>query len=336
MPATDVTGSPSAVRLAAHAPLRDGLQRACALVREARRTPHVTTGDPLYHLMVHELRDDLRAIVNDGVSFKVQGSAGQINFPWAETPWTAIFDRLVTESAQRGHYIVLLVHPQGTGVHLSLNQGVSAARAASGRAYRQLLVDSAARFRKALPQRALEGLIVEPLDLGARGLRTRGYEAGNVAALWLPAEAIPPDAVIAMQIRRFLGLYESVTAAVDEDDAAGRLDLPVDARSGAESKRYRWHLRAEGRNRAVVRRAKELHGYVCGVCRRDFVKELGEVGKRCVDAHHLTPFSQLDERPRQLDPRRDFAIVCANCHRLLHSETPPLLPEVVAGWRSPR
>jgi 5-methylcytosine-specific restriction enzyme A len=136
--------------------------------------------------------------------------------------------------------------------------------------------------------------------------------------------------VLAQDLARFLELYDLTTTGLDAEDAAANVDTPEDARSGSESRRYRWHLRAEGRNRAVVKRAKELQGYTCRVCGRDFVAELGDLGKRCIDAHHLTPFAQLDERPRELDPRADFAIVCANCHRLLHSETLPLVPEELA------
>jgi 5-methylcytosine-specific restriction enzyme A len=305
-------------------PLRDQLEQACALVQRPRTTPNVTAGDPLYQLMVHSLPQTVRALTAVSESHKVQGSAGQVNFPWAETPWLAIFDRLVTESAQRGHYVVFLVHPRGAGVYLSLNQAVTEARAVPGVDYRARLLAQADRFRSYIPAASLDGLIVEPIDLAGRGQRTRGYESANIAASYLPAERIPDDAAIATLIRRFLDLYETATVGLDEDQAAVNGDVAEDARTGTESKRYRWHLRAEGRNRTVVRRAKEIRDYTCQACERRFVEELGEIGKRCIDAHHLTPFGELDSRPRDLDARTDFAVVCANCHRLLHSETPPL------------
>jgi MrcB-like, N-terminal domain len=132
LPGTVTTPPPTWVRLAPESPFQDQLIEACRLVRAPRTTPNVTADDPLHRLMVHDLRDTIRALVNDETGFKVQGSAGQVNFPWAETPWVAVFDRLVTESAQRGHYVVYLVHPQGAGVYLSLNQAVTEARASSG------------------------------------------------------------------------------------------------------------------------------------------------------------------------------------------------------------
>jgi 5-methylcytosine-specific restriction enzyme A len=324
IPSTVLAGPPTFVRLSRTAPLRDQLEQACALVRQTRITPNVAAADPLQQLMVHSLKRTVRALAAGNRSYKVQGSAGQQNFPWAETPWLAIFDRLVTESAQHGHYVVFLIHPRGEGVYLSLNQAVTEVRAVPGADYHGRLLAQAARFRSYIPAWGLDGLIVEPIDLAGRGHRTRGYESANIAAAYLPADRIPHDAVIATLIRRFLDLYETATVGLDEDEAAVSVDVADDARTGTESKRYRWHLRAEGRNRTIVRRAKEIRDYTCQACGRRFVDELGEIGKRCIDAHHLTPFGELDARPRDLDAKTDFAVVCANCHRLLHSETPPL------------
>jgi hypothetical protein len=97
-----------------------------------------------------------------------------------------------------------------------------------------------------------------------------------------------------------------------------------DAATGTEAKRYRWHLRAEGRNQRVVQEAKRLQGYRCAVCEVDYRERYGKLGERCVDAHHRVPFADLDEGPSAVDPRTDFVIVCSNCHRMLHAEAPPL------------
>lgn len=41
-----------------------------------------------------------------------------------------------------------------------------------------------------------------------------------------------------------------------------------------------------------------------------------------IEAHHLTPFAALEGRPTELDVEKDFAVVCANCHRMLHKGPP--------------
>ncbi|HYH54148.1 MAG TPA: DUF3578 domain-containing protein [Solirubrobacterales bacterium] len=328
----EVDGPPTRIRLASKAPLREGLEQACRQITEPRISERVSSDDPFYGAFVRELPRTLRAARFHSDSYKVQGSAGQMNFPWAETAWVAVFDRLVTESAQQGHYVVYLVHPEGKGVYLSLNQGVTEARSAGGGKLTERLADEAGRLRGLIPPQSLTDLITEPLDLSGKGDRTRGYEAASVAARFYPRGELPHDAALLAELNRFLNLYEQATAGIDQSEAAADPNTPPLARpqAGKESRRYRWHLRAEGRNSRLAQLAKAIQGYRCEVCGRDFVEELGPVGKRCVDAHHLTPFSDLNERPVALDPASDFAIVCANCHRLIHSETPPLLPAEAA------
>jgi|GEM_PF-3176035 len=328
VPYTEVTEPPTYVRLASSSPLRTHLEGACELIQAKRTEDRVVPDDQLYELMVRQLPETVRKHVPDVATYKVQGSAGQRNLTWAETPWLGIFDRLVTDSAQRGHYLVYLIHPRGEGVFLSLNQGITEARQKGRRGRLNAYLSSrAARLRSYLEEGEVENLISEPIDLDGRTLRTQAYQAANVVAFHYPAAHIPHDAVLVSQLHQALELYEKVTAALDEDEAIEDANAPDAATEGAESKRYRWHKRAEGRNSAVARNAKRLHGPVCRACGRNFAEELGELGKACLDAHHLSPFSELDSRPRRLDPLKDFAVVCANCHRMLHTETPPLSPE---------
>ena len=79
------------------------------------------TDHPLAAHISHDLRDELAGLVDD--SYKVTGSPGRGN--WAETPWVAVFDPLVTETAQRGFYVVYLFRGDGGAVYLSLNQGTT-------------------------------------------------------------------------------------------------------------------------------------------------------------------------------------------------------------------
>jgi 5-methylcytosine-specific restriction protein A len=66
---------------------------------------------------VRDAPEAVREVVT-GPGYKLQGSRGRGR--WAETVWVAVFDRLVTETAQRGYYIVYLLRRDGDGVYLSL------------------------------------------------------------------------------------------------------------------------------------------------------------------------------------------------------------------------
>lgn len=318
----DETISPPVVCLSPRSPLRDQLAKACSLAPQPRAgSGRVVADDELYQHMVHVLQATVTTIVAEP-AYRVRASVGQPSFTWATTPWIAVFDRLVTESAQRGHYVVYLIDRDGSGGYLSLMQGVSEL---TGAHREQRLLARAREIRSQLPAADLDGLDLEPLELSGGGWRTNSYNAGTIAAVRLDAAALPHDAALIFELRRMLRLGDKVT---DNDQAtATHDDLPDDARTGSEARRYRWHLRAEGRNRTLAKRAKRLHGGTCAVCRRNFAAELGDLAQHCLDAHHLVPFAEMNERPTKLDPATDFAVVCANCHRLLHSQTPPLTPQ---------
>lgn len=58
----------------------------------------------------------------------------------------------------------------------------------------------------------------------------------------------------------------------------------------------------------------------CEVCSFDFAAFYGKMGYGFAECHHNKPLSELDEGARvRLE---DLAIVCANCHRMLHRTRP--------------
>ena len=63
----------------------------------------------------------------------------------------------------------------------------------------------------------------------------------------------------------------------------------------------------------------------CEVCAFDFEATYGRLGADFIEAHHTNPLSD-GERTTKAE---DLALVCANCHRMLHRETPPLTIEAL-------
>jgi hypothetical protein len=87
-------------------------------------------------------------------------------------------------------------------------------------------------------------------------------------------------------------------------------------------KRLVQHARLEKvRNSALVREAKRLfkktHGRLfCEICDFDFENNYGKRGRDYIEAHHRTPISELEEDVELTV--EDLAMVCSNCHRMLH------------------
>lgn len=54
----------------------------------------------------------------------------------------------------------------------------------------------------------------------------------------------------------------------------------------------------------------------CEVCQFDFYKTYGDLGKGFIEAHHRVPLSEIDGE--KITVLEDLALVCSNCHRMLH------------------
>ena len=70
------------------------------------------------------------------------------------------------------------------------------------------------------------------------------------------------------------------------------------------------------RNARLKRAALNASGGVCSVCDVDFSKVLGGKGARVLHAHHKLQLSQFSVPT--ITTEQDLAVVCANCHALIH------------------
>jgi 5-methylcytosine-specific restriction protein A len=86
---------------------------------------------------------------------------------------------------------------------------------------------------------------------------------------------------------------------------------------------YRLHRQRE-RNSLVVAKKKqqalEAGSLACEVCNFNFFGVYGAIGDGYIECHHTTPIAEYDcNRKNRL---QDLALVCANCHRMLHRRRP--------------
>lgn len=103
-----------------------------------------------------------------------------------------------------------------------------------------------------------------------------------------------------------------------EDSDASNEEFP-------EGKKFRnLHTKRE-RSVKLIAKAKaafkQKHGRLfCQVCRFDFERKYGRLGKDFIEAHHTIPLSELSRKlTSKID---DLAMVCSNCHKMLHRKRP--------------
>lgn len=107
-------------------------------------------------------------------------------------------------------------------------------------------------------------------------------------------------------------LRESLSKIENEDD---------DEESSKEGEvLYKLHKYRE-RNKKIVAKKKaeslkKLGKLECEICGFDFHLKYGELGYGFIECHHKVPLYSLDAATEtKLD---DLALVCSNCHRMLH------------------
>ncbi|GJD96975.1 hypothetical protein OCOJLMKI_4203 [Methylobacterium iners] len=86
---------------------------------------------------------------------------------------------------------------------------------------------------------------------------------------------------------------------------------------------YQEHRRLERETQASAM-AKRRHGYRCQACDLDFEERYGSIGRGFIEAHHLRPVASLPkDEDSELALEHDFAVLCANCHRMIHRYDDP-------------
>ncbi|MEZ4801682.1 MAG: HNH endonuclease [Gelidibacter sp.] len=82
-------------------------------------------------------------------------------------------------------------------------------------------------------------------------------------------------------------------------------------------KLHKYYERDTKINRKKKDRYLKTYGKLdCETCTFDFYEAYGDLGKGYIECHHISPLSELGgETTTTLD---DLALVCSNCHRMLH------------------
>jgi len=264
-------------------------------------------------------------------NYRIKGSAGQSK--WVDSPWIAVMDPLVTDSAQRGYYPVYLFTPKFDRVALLLGQGTDSVRKEFGVAKAKPILKSRADvLRERVPE------YKQWFDAGPFGVagREKAGEEWNVSATFgrvYEISKMPEDKVLAEDLKHMLGLYRLAILrggyTLEEDENSDDEEAPSDKVWKDGNLKLKVHERLERRrNSSLAKEVKRKQGYICRGCGFNFYAVYGKAGEKYIDAHHLVPLADLTEDgPVSRNPKTDFAVLCANCHRMIHKLGCPSLAD---------
>ena len=77
------------------------------------------------------------------------------------------------------------------------------------------------------------------------------------------------------------------------------------------------------RDRVARDECLRIYGYSCQVCRMNFERTYGEIGKGYIHVHHRIDLSHRSG-VHSIDPRTDLIPLCPNCHAMVHKDKPAM------------
>lgn len=288
---------------------------------EKARTQAFSKENPIYQTIIKEIPGKIVDLLGAKWSgLKVKGGVGTGN--WAQVPWCCLLNSRVTTTPKKGIYVVYLFNIKYNKIYISLNQGTDSLNEEYGdKEYIDILKLRASLYKSKL-NKYKDQL---PLDniVNFRGRKADGYSAGHIIGIEYDAMNLPSDSKLVADLNVILEAYSSLfdneIEPLDEDDA----ELIASRYKTIEEKKiYCLHRRIE--RKSCVKEVKKIHGLKCECCGLNFEERYGKLGKGFIEVHHLIPLSSLKlGECKEYDPHKDFAVLCSNCHRMIHRQSDP-------------
>lgn len=277
-------------------------------------------GSSVVRVVTTTVPDAIRnAIPSEALRYKIVGSAGKGD--WTYTPWVALMDPLETSSVEEGVYIVYLLSHGCERLYLTINQGCTALKDNSGIPEARSELLRRGELIKRRVGKSSNRLKTKSIDLNTKIWRANLYEHGNIFACEYSTNSLPSNEDMVADLNEAIKLYRDIlkTGASEPDDTiVSNATSELGNVTLKQAKRYRQHRRIE-RDPRHSKIVKKLQGTQCKGCDKDPEEVYGIIAHEMVDAHHLTPLSNLsDGNVIEFDPIKDFTVLCPNCHRAIH------------------
>jgi len=166
-------------------------------------------------------------------------------------------------------------------------------------------------FLVSFPNRMSSNEIKDDLEILSnvlRGIRTNNFSSsikGMRSVVGAPFEELTGEEIVGELDKHYEGKQITVRVNRYERDRTAKQDM-IDA--------YRSEIVPK-------------NGYKCQVCGFDFEDTYGDLGRNFIEAHHLTPLSEIKEN-HEVNPATDMIPLCANCHAMIHKMKNPNYEEL--------
>ncbi|MGR6837481.1 MrcB family domain-containing protein [Syntrophomonas erecta] len=146
-------------------------------------------------------------------------SVGQGN--WARIPWIAFLDSRITNTTQKGIYVVYLFREDMEGLYLTLNQGVTDVLAQSGVTQsegRRLLRQRAELLRNDFGELIKYGFNLDnDINLHTDSSLGINYEYGTIAYRYYSSAELPDDGILSTELYHLIEVYQAYVLKLEDD-----------------------------------------------------------------------------------------------------------------------
>lgn len=277
------------------------------------------------HQLARYIRNDARdAVLNvarssNPLPYKAKGSPGDRR--WTHNPWLAVMDCRETDTVREGVYIVYVYRSDCQVLYLTIGQGCTILYDHVGKkeAIRELRRRAEIMWRRAAPY--AKQLRNDDLDLRGASWRPQLYEASAVCSVKYSIAELPSAKILENDLAEALALYRRLVELglwAAEDEVVSEAEETPYSDTITEARVFSLHRRIERRG-GSSKKVKKALGTTCMACDLNMGERYGQIGEGYIEAHHLVPIASLTAGDSvTLDPRKDFAVLCPNCHRIIH------------------
>lgn len=119
-------------------------------------------------------------------------------------------------------------------------------------------------------------------------------------------------------------IADNIKNSIDSIEIVSSIDVTDEAEANEGKLLTVSHITRE-RNKAIIKKKKDAalkeYGELrCECCGFDFSKAYGERGNEFIECHHTTPVSEMVTGAKT--KLSDLALLCSNCHRMIHRKSP--------------
>ncbi|MCU5395971.1 hypothetical protein CN639_23990 [Bacillus toyonensis] len=277
----------------------------------------------------------------DEEKYTVQGSVGMTK--WAYTPWVSIFDKEITQTAQKGFYVVYLFRKDLKGFYLSLNQGTMHIEDKyKGHKPRGKMREIAKSLRGDLIYNK-EKFPLEEIELAADNPNPKNYMAAHICGKYYDASNIPSDEKLFSDLEELLAVYLQLKSlmmgkSIEEmhdfylqeeeiEDIKYQSDILVARPRTTKITKKPQPLPEETikrgkkiwkRDSSIAKEALQEANFLCELDPTHLTFKSKVTNENFVEAHHLIPMKQQSEFHWSLDVPGNIMSLCPNCHRKIH------------------